>query len=131
MDTITLATRRIQSINAKNIVNSEVGALDFGMSIMIAIEGDCISLEDTKSLLQGDIILITDSNSVIDHFIITGDKWIDSKQQIQLNSSNRKIYLTKVKSNKSELDGFFDHDLAVSFKLMTLQIMLLMISHSR
>lgn len=113
-DRITIATRRIQSFNAKNIVQSEVGALDFGISIMMAIEGDeNLSFKDTKSLPEGDIILITDSNSVIDHFSIAGDKWIDSKQKILLlDSSNRRIYLTKVKSNKSELDGFFDHDLA-------------------
>jgi hypothetical protein len=117
-DTITIATRRIQSLNAKNIVHSEVGALDFGISIMMAIEeGDSnISFKDNESLPEGDIILITDSNSVIDHFSITGDKWLDSKQKIQLDSLNRKIYLTKVKSNKSELDGFFDHDLAVSMQ---------------
>lgn len=107
-DGITVAARRVNSVDARDIFQSEVAALALGMKTAI----QCIPNTQRKRIL-----LLTDSNSALTFFC--GDKenvkspTYDHPQyrfmQNLLDEADE-VYMAKVKSAKSGCDGFFDHD---------------------
>lgn len=103
-------------MDSKNIAKSEVGALTLGISVVMELHRE---EELLHQQLKEDFVFITDSSSVIDYFCGDGDKMKDV-ELLKISSESTllgNVFLTKVKSNKSEMDGFFDHDLAVSVLL--------------
>lgn len=107
-DIVTATARRIRSLEARDIYQSEVAALALG--IKTALQN--VPIQNRKRVL-----ILTDSNSAMSFFC--GDK-----EGIKNPNSNHLHYramqtllhdadetcMAKVKSAKLGVDGFFDHD---------------------
>ena len=132
VDQITVATRRIHTKNARDVSKSEIAAVALGIRTAI----NHVSTQNRQRIL-----FLTDSTSVLDYFCNddgnknTGEmNYISSTlmndphfkamqiliQDTKENTgdptcsdySDTLISMAKVKSNKIETDGFFDHDAA-------------------
>ena len=110
MDNVTVATRRINSVSSRNIFESEVSALAFG--VKIAVQN--LPVENYSNVL-----ILTDSTSAISFYC--GDENgvktpnIDHENYRYMNTliqSVDNVFMAKVRSAKSGKDGFFDHDVS-------------------
>lgn len=111
-DIVTTVTRRIQSISARDIFQSEVAAMALGMKTAL----QHIPIEKRQRVL-----LLTDSTSTISFFCGDEERMRSPsanfdhphyKAMLSLLLDANQIYIAKVKSAKSGVDGFFDHDVA-------------------
>jgi hypothetical protein len=122
-DRVTLSTRRIHTQNARDISKSEVAATALGIKTALKH----IPIEN-----RIDVLLLTDSSSVLDFFCGGSDdacnnihipasllnnphyKAMQSLSKDATDNANTsprmRILMAKVKSNKVETDGFFDHE---------------------
>jgi len=122
-DRVTLSTRRIHTQNARDISKSEVAAAALGIKTALKH----IPIENRVQVL-----LLTDSSSVLDFFCGGSDdacnnihipasllnnphyKAMQSLLKDAMDNANEspgmRILMAKVKSNKVETDGFFDHE---------------------
>jgi hypothetical protein len=125
-DRVTIATRRMHSQDARDVSKSEVAAVALGIRAAM----NHIPAENRRQ-----IIFLTDSTSVLDYYCVHtrsgGKQHISSTlmndphfkamrsllQDAKENASDDEarqtlVFMAKVKSNKMETDGFFDHDAA-------------------
>lgn len=122
-DRVTVATRRTQSKNARDVSKSEVAAVALGIRAAI----NHIAAENRRNVL-----FLTDSTSVLDYYCVEGKHHISAtlmndrhfkamKNFVEETTNNYDadgkqcptlVFMAKVKSNKMETDGFFDHDAA-------------------
>ena len=118
-DRMTIATRRMHTQNARDISKSEVAAAALGVKTALKH----IPIENRRQVL-----FLTDSCSVMNFFCGSDDGSSNNHipasllknphykaMQILLkdatdNSNKIRISMAKVKSNKAETDGFFDHE---------------------
>ena len=107
-DEITVAARRVNSMDARDIFQSEVAALALGMKTAM----QCIPNAQRKRVL-----LLTDSNSALTFFCgdeenVKSPTYDHSQYRFMQNllDETDQVYMAKVKSAKSGSDGFFDHD---------------------
>lgn len=109
-DHVTIAAKRVNSMDARDIFQSEVSAIALGIKTAVQF---------IPSLYRKKILLLTDSNSALTFFC--GDEEnvkspiLDHPQykfmQTLLEEADE-VFMAKVKSAKSGSDGFFDHDTA-------------------
>mmetsp|Transcript_5522 Transcript_5522/g.6778 ORF Transcript_5522/g.6778 Transcript_5522/m.6778 type:complete len:229 (-) Transcript_5522:54-740(-) len=112
---VTLTSRRIQTMEARDIFQSEVAALALGMRTAL----QQIPIENRKRVL-----ILTDSNSALSFYtsknlghphykvmqsLVQGIQYDDDDHD-ESGEYRQFVKLAKVKSAKKETDGFFDHD---------------------
>ncbi len=114
-DRVTLATRRIQSKNARDVSRSEIAAVALGIRA---------GMKQIPPEIRTRILFLTDSTSVIDFYCVSesgGNNHISSTLMNDphfkamrriVQDTKEHVFMAKVKSNKMESDGFFDHDAA-------------------
>lgn len=124
-DRVTIATRRIHTVNARDISHSERAAVALGIRT---------ALRYINPMDRQCVLILTDSSSALNFFcrnndvsvvgnhdtssIIMNDvhyKTMQSMLRETIDSNTGKeggvrILMAKVKSNKFENDGFFDHE---------------------
>jgi hypothetical protein len=122
-DRVTIATRRMHSQNARDISKLEVAAVAMGIRTAIKY----IPPDRRRTVL-----ILTDSSSALNFFCRNNDISLDNNHtsltllndphykamQMMLQENidqerenvTSKILMAKVKSNKFENEGFFDHD---------------------
>jgi len=136
-DNVHIATRRVQSTDAKDIFKSEVAAIALGARTTRSARTECAFGQQHNNT---NVLFLTDSTSALDFYCghqqhhhkqnheqstaitsatLLNDPNFKAMQALirqQMNegggneSNKRRVFMAKVRSNKFETDGFFDHD---------------------